>query len=102
MCILCAVHHTLVSDFIPSSLFLFIPFPYFTLYLFPYWATSLFSVSVCLKALLIAPPKNFTILAGGTDEWLMWSLLKGMQYLDNKTKILGGEEIVYAFLFLLT
>ena len=54
MCILCAVHHTLVSDFIPSSLFLFIPFPYFTLYLFPYWATSLFSVSVCLKALLIA------------------------------------------------
>jgi len=59
---------------------------------------------VCLKALLIASfsPQNFTILAGGTDEWLMWSLLKGMQYLNNKTKIFGGEEIVYASLFLLT
>ena len=65
----------------------------------------MFSVSVCLKALLIAsffPPKNFSILAGDTDEWLMWSLLKGTEYLDNKIKLFGGEEIVYAFLFLLT
>lgn len=32
----------------------------------------------------------------------VWSLRKGMGCLDNKTKFFGTEEIVYAFLLLLT